>query len=78
MGNDDFPMVDVIRLKPFAGFKVWLQFQPAKKRSTIWPVWLRPVDQWTSCLKPQFFSRVFREMGVPTRPNGFDLDAINL
>jgi hypothetical protein len=27
---------------------------------------------------PSFFARVFVEMGVPTWPNGFDLDAIAL
>ena len=27
---------------------------------------------------PAFFARVFVEMGVPTWPNGFDLDAIRL
>ena len=27
---------------------------------------------------PAYFARVFVEMGVPTWPNGFDLDAIKL
>jgi hypothetical protein len=27
---------------------------------------------------PVFFARVFVEMGVPTWPNGFNVDAINL
>ena len=27
---------------------------------------------------PEFFARVFVEMGAPTWPNGFDLDPINL
>ena len=27
---------------------------------------------------PAFFARVFVEMGVPTWPNGFDMDAIKL
>ena len=27
---------------------------------------------------PAFFARVFIEMGVPTWPNGYDIDAINV
>jgi hypothetical protein len=27
---------------------------------------------------PEYFARVFVEMGAPTWPNGFDLDPINL
>jgi hypothetical protein len=27
---------------------------------------------------PDYFARAFVEMGVPTWPNGFDLDPINL
>jgi hypothetical protein len=27
---------------------------------------------------PEFFARAFVEMGVPTWPNGFDIDAIKL
>lgn len=27
---------------------------------------------------PEYFARVFVEMGVPTWPNGFDIDAIQL
>jgi hypothetical protein len=75
----EFPMVDVIRLKPLDGRKLWLRFTDgfqgvcdlsdllAKDGPMVEP--LRDVD---------YFNRVFVEMGAPTWPNGFDIDPIHL
>jgi hypothetical protein len=75
----DFPMVDVVRLKPLDGRKLWLRFSDgcegirdlSELISQGGPM-VAPLEQ------PDYFNRVFIEMGAPTWPNGFDLDAIQL
>ncbi len=79
MGKDDFPLVDVIRLKPLAGYKLWLQFSTGEEAVHDLSGLVAAGGAMVAPLKdPAFFSRVFVEMGVPAWPNGFDLDAINL
>ena len=75
----ELPMVDVLKLKPLPGNRLWLRFTGGREGirditdllSGQEPM-LRPLKQ------PEFFSRVFIEMGAPTWPNGFDLDPIHL
>ena len=79
MTATDFPMVDVVRLKPLDGRKLWLRFSDGCEGvrdlsdliSQGGPM-VEPLEQ------PEYFNRVFIEMGAPTWPNGFDLDPIQL
>ena len=75
----DFPMVDVLRLKPLDGCKLWLRFTDGSEGIRDLSALLASGGPMVEPLRdPTFFHRVFVEMGVPTWPNGFDLDAINL
>jgi hypothetical protein len=79
MTATDYPMVDVVRLKPLDGRKLWLRFSDGCEGvrdlsdliSQGGPM-VEPLEQ------PEYFNRVFIEMGAPTWPNGFDLDPIQL
>ena len=79
MTKDDFPLVDVLRVRPLADYRLWVRFTDGSEGvrdlsdllAKDGPM-IAPLKDWS------FFDRVFIEMGVPTWPNGFDLDPINL
>jgi hypothetical protein len=75
----DLPMVDVIRLRPLEGNRLWLRFTDGSEGvhdlSDVIAEGGPMVEPLTS---KSFFDRAFVEMGAPTWPNGFDLDPINL
>ena len=79
MAETEFPMVDVLKLKPLEGRKLWLRFTDGCEG--VWELhdfiesggpMVEPLRQ------PDYFAHVFVEMGAPTWPNGLDLDPINL
>lgn len=79
MQTNDFPMVDVLRLRALDGHRLWLRFtdnsEGVRDLSDI-------IAEGGPMIEPlkaaEYFKRVFVEMGAPTWPNGFDLDPINL
>jgi len=79
MPMNDFPMVDVLRLRPLEGHRLWLRFTDGSEGvhdlSDMIAKGGVMVEPLTS---KEYFDRVFVEMGAPTWPNGFDLDPINL
>jgi hypothetical protein len=79
MSMNELPMVDVIRLKPLDGHRLWLRFTDGSEGVRDCSDILAAGGPMVEPLKSQdFFARAFVEMGVPTWPNGFDLDPINL
>jgi hypothetical protein len=79
MDKDEFPLVDVIRLKPMDGHNLWLRFSNGREGIRDLSQYIASGGPMVEPLKdPAFFARVFVESGVPTWPNGFDLDAIAL
>jgi Protein of unknown function (DUF2442) len=79
MDKDDFPLVDVLRLKPLDGHKLWLRFTDGREGvRDLSEILDRNGPMIVPLKDPAFFARVFIESGVPTWPNGFDLDPINL
>ena len=76
---NDFPMVDVLRLRPLEGYRLWLRFtdgcEGVRDLSGV-------IAEGGPMVEPlrshDYFKRVFVELGAPTWPNGFDLDPINL
>ena len=75
----DFPLVDVLRVKPLDGCRLWLRFTDGSEGIRDLSDLLANGGPMVAPLRePAFFNRVFVETGVPTWPNGFDLDAINL
>ena len=75
----ELPMVDVVKVRPMAGARLWLRFSDSSEGETdIAPIIAKGGAMVEPLKDATFFARVFIEMGVPTWPNGFDLDAINL
>ena len=79
MTINDLPMVDVIRLRPLEGYRLWLRFTDGSEGVRDLTSIIHEGGLMVEPLKaPEYFARVFVEMGAPTWPNGFDLDPINL
>ena len=79
MDKVEFPMVDVIKLRPIDGHKLWVRFTTGEEGVKDYSGFVMEGGVMLEPLRDQkFFSRVFIEMGVPTWPNGFDVDAIKL
>jgi len=75
----DFPMVDVLELKPIEGSKLWLRFTDGCEGICDLSELVSSGGPMVAPLrKPEYFGRAFVELGAPTWPNGFDLDPINL
>jgi hypothetical protein len=79
MPTSDFPMVDVLRLRPLEGHRLWLRFTDGSEGVRDLSDVIAEGGVMVEPLKSkEYFDRVFVEMGAPTWPNGFDLDPINL
>jgi hypothetical protein len=75
----DFPMVDVLRLRPLEGHRLWVRFTDGSEGVRDFSDILAEGGPMVEPLKAQeYFNRAFVEMGAPTWPNGFDIDPINL
>ncbi len=76
---NDFPMVDVLRLKPAGGHRLWLRFTDGSEGvHDLGSVVASGGPMVEPLNAPDYFARAFVEMGAPTWPNGFDLDPIKL
>ena len=79
MQTNEFPMVDVLRLRPLEGRRLWLRFSDGSEGvRDLSAVIARGGPMVEPLQDAGYFARVFVEMGAPTWPNGFDLDPINL
>ena len=79
MDKVDFPLVDVLRVRPLDGNKLWLLFSNGFEGTRdVSDILSSSGAMVQPLLDAQFFDKVFIEMGAPTWPNGFDLDPINL
>jgi hypothetical protein len=79
MQTNDFPMVDVLRVRALDGYRLWVRFSDGSEGVRDFSDMIAEGGPMVEPLKaPDYFSRVFVEMGVLTWPNGFDLDPINL
>lgn len=75
MDKADFPMVDVIKLRPLDGYKLWVRFTTGEEGVKDYSDFVAANGNMVLPLRDQnYFSRVFIEMGAPTWPNGFDVD----
>lgn len=72
-------LVDVTAVKPLDGYRLWLRFSDgAEGIEDLSPLLAQGGTMVEALRDPALFSRVFISFGVPTWPNGFDLDATNL
>jgi hypothetical protein len=79
MQTNDFPMVDVLRLKALDGHRLWLRFSDGSEGVRDFADVIAAGGPMVEPLKAQdYFARAFVEMGTPTWPNGFDADPISL
>lgn len=79
MQTNDFPMVDVLRLRALEGYRLWVRFTDGSEGVRDLTAIIAQGGPMVEPLKtPAYFARAFVEMGAPTWPNGFDLDPINL
>jgi Protein of unknown function (DUF2442) len=79
MPTNDLPMVDVLRVRPLDGHRLWLRFTDGSEGVRDLSDLIAKGGVMVEPLKAKdYFDRVFVELGAPTWPNGFDLDPINL
>jgi hypothetical protein len=79
MPTNDLPMVDVLRVRPLDGHRLWLRFTDGSEGVRDLSDIIAKGGVMVEPLKAkEYFDRVFVELGAPTWPNGFDLDPINL
>jgi hypothetical protein len=72
-------LVKVVKLKPMAGHRLWVRFSDGTEGIRDYSDLIKKGGQVISPLGDQaFFDKVFISFGVPSWPNGFDVDAINL
>lgn len=72
-------MVKVTELKPLNNFRLWLKFSDGSEGIRDYSDMIQEGGQMIEPLQDQaFFNRVFISFGVPSWPNGYDVDAIAL
>jgi Protein of unknown function (DUF2442) len=75
MNEHEFPMVDVLKLRPLDGRKLWLRFTDGCEGVCDLSDFIEEGGPMVEPLRDaDYFARALVEMGAPTWPNGFDLD----
>ncbi|SRR5579862_9890682 len=79
MAKADLPLVGVRKLRAQGGYKLWVQFSDGSEGVHDFASMIEEGGEMVEPLRDEeFFARVHVEYGVPTWPNGFDVDAIAL
>jgi hypothetical protein len=73
----EFKLVDARRVKALDGYRLEIVFDDDTVGVVDLSEFVRLGPVTEPLLDPDFFARVFVEMGVPTWPNGCDIDPIN-
>ena len=79
--NSEFPheVVDVIEVEPRGGYRLFFRFSNGSEGEHDFSDMIGEGGPMVEPLRdPQYFARVFPDDGIPTWPNGFDIDAIKL
>ncbi len=72
-------IIDVTEVRPLGNYRLFLRFSDGTCGEHDFADLIAESSPMTAPLhNPAIFARVFLELGVPTWPNGFDLDAIEL
>lgn len=72
-------MVKVVELKALDDYKLWVSFSDGTEGIRDYSHMIAQGGTMVEPLKDQlFFKKAFISFGVPSWPNGFDVDAINL
>jgi hypothetical protein len=81
MNTSEFPfeVVDVIDVESRGDYRLFLRFSNgAEGVHDLGPFIAEGGEMIEPLRDPAYFARVFLDDGVPTWPNGFDMDAIKL
>lgn len=70
-------MVRAVRVEALDDFRLQIVFSDGTEGVLDLSEYIKPGPVTGPLMDPAFFARVFIEAGVPTWPNGFDIDAIN-
>jgi hypothetical protein len=74
MPTNDFPMVDVLRILPREGYRLWVRFSDGSEGVRDLSGVIAKGGVMVEPLKSkEYFDRVFVDLGAPTWPNGFDI-----
>jgi hypothetical protein len=74
MPTNDFPMVDVLRIRPLDSCRLWVRFTDGSEGVRDLSDVIAKGGVVVEPLKSKdYFDRVFLDMGAPTWPNGFDI-----
>ena len=73
----EFKMVDARRVKALDGYRLEIVFDDGTMGVIDLSEFVRLGEVTEPLRDPAYFARVFIEMGVPTWPNGCDIDPIN-
>lgn len=73
----EFKLVDARRVKALDGYRLEIVFDDDTMGVIDLSEFVRLGEVTEPLRDPTFFARVFIEMGVPTWPNGCDIDPIN-
>ncbi|MFN0190906.1 MAG: DUF2442 domain-containing protein [Aestuariivirga sp.] len=72
-------MIKVVGLKPLDGYRLWIRFSDGSEGIRDYADMIAEGGPMVEPLRDQqFFSKVFLSMGIPTWPNGYDVDAVAL
>jgi hypothetical protein len=72
-------MIDVLRVKALDGHRLWVRFSDGNEGIRDLSDIIASGGPMVEPLQASdYFARALVEMGVPTWPNGFDLDPVNL
>lgn len=73
----EFKLVDARRVKALDGYRLEIVFDDDTMGIVDLSEFVRLGPVTEPLQDPAFFARVFIEMGVPTWPNGCDIDPVN-
>lgn len=72
-------IVKVVELKPLDGYRLWVKFSDGTEGVRDYANMVTAGGPMIEPLRDKaFFDKVFISFGVPSWPDGFDVDAINL
>ena len=78
-GYQDLPMIDVVSVKPLGAYTLRIRFSDGSFGVHDFSnIVVRGGEMLGPLKDPNFFARVFVELGALTWPNGYDLDPMAL
>ena len=81
MSRSKFPydVVDVLEIEPRGGYRLFIRFSNGSGGEHDFSEMISEGGPMVEPLRDlSYFARVFPDDGIPTWPNGFDIDAIKL